>query len=1234
MKKLFPIVLILLIFSLQSIVAQVYYGRDAANIINGSDIVRLSEKSSIPSFIKFRQGSEIEFASFESFLNKTFNISNALKLVKISSDKDDLGGQNIKYQQTNNNIPIHDAILLVNVNNGEVKFLSGTIYSSISVSNDVTISKNAALELALASLPADKYKWEIPGEEELIKEYKNNTEATYYPKAIQVLFSNSYPNYNKLYVATYKFSIYSHKPLFYKDIYINCETGEVVFTLDKLHMSDVLGTANTKYSGMREITTDSYNGSFRLRETGRGNGIETYDMNTGTSYNSAVDFTDADNYWNNYNSDFDEVAADAHWAAEMTYDYYYILHNRNSIDDNGFKLRNYVHYDFEYVNAFWDGNRMTFGDGEGSVTPLTSIDIVGHEITHGLTQHTANLDYAYESGAINEGFSDIFGTSIEFYGKPNDANWTVGEDIGMTMRSMSNPNLYGQPDTYLGTNWYFGSGDNGGVHYNNSIMNYWYYLLCDGGSGTNDIGNAYNVTSIGLIDAGKIAFRTLTVYLTNSSQYADARFYSIMAAIDLFGSCSSEVEAVTRAWYAVGIGPNYVNGVLSDFSGDFLEFCASPANVHFTNMSVNGMSFLWDFGDGTTSTSLNPYHTYSSLGNYTVSLIVDGGACGADTLTEVAYISIDPTNPCVAIMNQTGAFATQNSCSGTVYDSGGESNYQNSSNSSLTISPTGGLTVALTFQSFNFEDTFDFLYIYDGPTVSSPLIGQYSGTTLPNGGTIQSTGSSITLKQTSDIYVTESGFSATWQCDYANTAPVTDFMTINTESCGSIQFYDISNNGPTSWLWYFGDGTTNTTQNPSHTYPSDGIYSVSLVATNSFGTDSITFVDYIIISTSSIPTVSNQAICETESAELIAVGFGQKVWFTEQNNGELLATGDTFISPALTSTTQYWVEAYAFNQFAQDGKIDNSGGGGYFTGTNIHYLVFDCFTPTKLVSVKVYANSSGNRTIRLNNSNGIQIASKEIYVPMGENKIYLNFNIPVGTDFQLAGPGSPDMYRNNNGNNYPYELSGLVSVKHSSATSNPTGYYYYFYDWELMDVTCESERVSANILVNPLPQSDFNFVIDSGIVTFTNISTDAESFNWDFDDGETSSDEDPIHIYSQTGDYTVSLTTTNSCGSNTISYTFSITITDIDIIDRNTSFLDIFPNPNNGNFMVQFESSDIGQITIELYGLLGQKIYSELVNNFNGLYKHELNLSNNSAGIYYLKVKTDKANYIKKIVVK
>lgn len=1236
MNKLYFITLLLLVCLIsQPIQAQVYYGADANHKIQGSETVRISDRSDIPSYIKFKEANRFLLSYLETFLKKQFRMSQDFSLRNYQTDHDGLDGKLYRYIQLYKGTQINDARINVLVDNGHVVSISGFLYADINIKNTPVISTEVALANALREVPAEVYKWEIEGEEKLIKEYNNDPGASYFPKAELVLFPTGYPKFDGRYSYAYKFDIYADQPLNKKDVYIDAENGEVLIAIDRLLHADVTATALTKYSGTQEITTDSYNGSFRLRETGRGDGIETYDMNEGTSYNSSVDFTDADNYWNNFNSNLDEVATDAHWGAEMTYDYYYFNHNRNSIDNNGFKLRSYVHYDSNYSNAFWDGNRMTYGDGNGSTTPFTALDICGHEITHGLTSFTANLDYAYESGALNEGFSDIFGTSIEFYAKSASANWLIGEDIGNTIRSMSNPNLYSQPDTYHGNAWYFGSDDNGGVHYNSGVINFWYYLLCQGGSGTNDLGNTFSVAGLGMQDAGKIAYRTLVTYLTNSAQYEDARFYSIIAAIDLFGACTPEVEAVTRAWYAVGVGANYVNYVMSGFSSDFQHFCSAPAVVNFQNMSVNGTSFVWNFGDNSTSTALSPSHIYNSYGTFTVSLISQGGTCGSDTLVDVAYISIDPSNPCVELLSPTAQFNPQTSCFGTLFDSGGMDNYQDDTDYSITIAPIGALTVTLTFLSFNFEQGYDYLYVYDGPSTSSSLIGQYDGTTLPNLGTITSTGPSITIRQYTDQGLSASGFELNWACDYANTAPVAGFIVNQEETCsGDVFFQDMSMNGATSWLWDFGDGNVSSLQHPSHSYVGNGVYTVQLISTNAFGTDTIIKFNYVAVVNPEMPVAVLAENCGPASFALTTTGNGLKAWFADPLGEDLLLIGDTFTTPNLTQSTAYYVSSYALSQLDKTGKLDNSGGGSYFAQPYVHYLVFDCFSPIRLVSVKVYAGSSGNRTIYLNDENGNTLQQKTVYIPNGESRVYLNFYIQPGVNYQLQGPESPDLFRSNNVvNEFPYILNGAVSIKYSSATTAPTSYYYYFYEWEIMQDACESDLVPVMAYIQDQVQAGFNFQGDSGTIGFTNTSIQGTWFEWDFGDGQTSNIENPIHSYSQVGTYQVTLVAANACGSDTTVQTIDITITNIE--DRETiAQFSLYPNPNQGIFNLNYSIPNGNpEFVVEIYNMLGERVYLNRIVNHTGKHIHPLDLSSEAKGIYHIRLSGHDFSRVEKVVV-
>lgn len=524
----------------------------------GQDFPKLEKgkKGMYPAYVEFEKGHEPNY-NMGNVIVTNLNHTKVLKKgILINSQKDFLGFEHIRYQQEYNNIPVEGAIYIAHVANGKVRSENGKWIEAFpaGLASTAGIGTAAALQAAMDDFGATIYKWQIPEEEEFIKNESNNSSASFLPKPKLTYYAGENDILPENLRLAYKLDVYAAEPLARKVYFIDAINGKVLGKRDLIHTTDVNGTAITGYSGSEPITTDSYSGSFRLRETVRGNGIQTYNLRKGTNYNKAVDFTDADNTWNNVNVNLDQYATDAHWGAEKTYDYYQLFFNRNSIDNNGFLIKSYVHYSRNYFNAFWDGSRMTYGDGSSTdnYKPLTALDVCGHEITHGLTSFTANLNYSNESGAMNEGFSDIFGTSIEFYARPSKADWLIGGDF-YTLRDMSNPKAYQQPDTYQGTYWYTGTSDNGGVHTNSGVLNYWFYLLTHGATGTNDKGTAYDVTGIGIHDAAAITYKTLTEYLIPSSQYGDARRLSIKAAEVLYGVGSTQVTQTINAWNAVGV---------------------------------------------------------------------------------------------------------------------------------------------------------------------------------------------------------------------------------------------------------------------------------------------------------------------------------------------------------------------------------------------------------------------------------------------------------------------------------------------------------------------------------------------------------------------------------------------------------------------------------------------------------------------------------------------------------
>ncbi|TGE27572.1 M4 family metallopeptidase [Hymenobacter metallicola] len=510
------------------------------------------------------------------------------QMLRSKTEIDPLGYAHERYEQYYKGVKVEHASYTLHAKQGAVQSMSGSFEQIGELNVTPSLSASAALQAALQFVGAKKYMWQDAAEEAGLKAQENNPAATYKPQGELVIVQNQRAvAAGQLGEPTlaWKFNIYAQQPISRAYIYVDAHSGQVVMQDNIIKHAAATGTFATKYSGTQSSATETTTGGYRLRELTRGLGIETYNCRKSNSYTAAVDFIDADNNWTEYNNaNFDNAALDAHWGAQGTYDYFKNVHGRNSYNNAGAKIRSYVHFDDTpggagYENAFWDGTRMTYGDGATRFDPLTSLDVAAHEIGHAVCSNTANLTYQGESGAMNEGFSDIWGACVEYYKAPTKQTWLIGEDIDKvrpSLRSMSNPNAENQPDTYKGTYWYTGTGDNGGVHTNSGVLNHWFYRLSVGGSGTNDIGTSFSVTGIGIDAAAKIAYRTESVYLTASSNYAAARTYSIQSAKDLYGAGSAQEIAVTNAWNAVGVGAAYGGGTTPPPTG--VTYCTSKGN--------------------------------------------------------------------------------------------------------------------------------------------------------------------------------------------------------------------------------------------------------------------------------------------------------------------------------------------------------------------------------------------------------------------------------------------------------------------------------------------------------------------------------------------------------------------------------------------------------------------------------------------------------------------------------
>ena len=577
---------------------------------------RVIAKDGVPTLIKLDAKQAVPLYEAEQIIKQQVELPQKNNLKLVSSTVDDLGMVHQKYQQYYDGIKVEYAEYHAHGKGNTLHLLNGEAKRINQLNTMPSLTAEEALQRAKAFIGASEYMWEDPEQEQWAKTIAGNTNASFYPKGELVIVDNYLTSDRNKYrqpTLAYKFNIYAKKPLSRDYVYVDAHTGEIINRVPIIKHAAATGTAATRYSGSRSIDTDSNAGSYRLRDYTRGQGIETYDMNNGTNYNNAVDFIDNDNNWTAAewdNAAKDNAALDAHWGAMMTYDYFMTVHNRNSFDGNGAIIKSYVHYSSNYENAFWNGSVMTYGDGNTRFDALTSLDVVAHEIGHAVTENTANLVYEKESGALNEGFSDIWGASVEYFAAPEKSTWLIGEDIDLqqaALRSMSDPKSLGQPDTYQGTNWYDVNGctpsqtnNYCGVHTNSGVLNHWFYILSVGKSGTNDLGTSYNVTGLGITTAAKIAYRAEAVYLGANATYNDARNFTIQAAEDLYGAGSNEVIQTTNAWNAVGVGGKY---------GE-VTYCAS--NGQITSDEYIGRVQLNTI-DNATGASSGGYGDYTSI---------------------------------------------------------------------------------------------------------------------------------------------------------------------------------------------------------------------------------------------------------------------------------------------------------------------------------------------------------------------------------------------------------------------------------------------------------------------------------------------------------------------------------------------------------------------------------------------------------------------------------------------
>jgi bacillolysin len=367
--------------------------------------------------------------------------------------------------------------------------------------------------------------------------------------------------------------------------FIDAQNGELLLRYNDLKTQSAVGTGTGVLGDTKKISTRLVSGRYTADDALRPPVLITYDLqgNLARAENyldgiyvatSSDIASDSDNVWT------DTATVDAHVYLGYTYDYYFKRFGRSGLDDRNAPIYAITHparrSDFltlslddvatYLLNAFWCG-AIVFGDGLPAGVALGgqtfnffagALDVVAHELTHGITDYTSDLIYRNESGALNEAFSDIVGTSVEFFYQPpgtlaRQADYLIGEDVIQPGgdRSLANPALYGDPDHY--SKRVTGSADNGGVHTNSLIASHAFYLAIEGGANRTSGLSVAGVGAQNREQIEKVFYRAFTFLMPSNATFSTARAATIQASRDVYGSNSAAERAITQAWTAVGV---------------------------------------------------------------------------------------------------------------------------------------------------------------------------------------------------------------------------------------------------------------------------------------------------------------------------------------------------------------------------------------------------------------------------------------------------------------------------------------------------------------------------------------------------------------------------------------------------------------------------------------------------------------------------------------------------------
>tara|TARA_R110002072_G_scaffold149458_1_gene297306 strand:- start:2248 stop:4542 length:2295 start_codon:yes stop_codon:yes gene_type:complete len=521
--------------------------------------------SSLPERIEFYPDNTLTPTNFSEWVAKELQVT--IQPTRELQFND--GSTNTYYQQLYKGYPVDGSSYILHRENGKATYANGLLFDSVDISVGKTLSTATNSQIIHAAYQDVQI---VDTEGPLILAGANEAK-------------------NKFWFC-YKTLVFNEKDKLPYQVYVDINRQNVLKVVPVIHAFTEPGKGTTttgkqvsfnteyrdKISGqMGSVTIEKLESGFRLYDSIRkihtvsANNLsyreDTYYKPTGEETITSTGFTqilyesdlfEKDNIWSDA-----PAAVEAHWGSAMTYDYFKDNFNREGMDNSNGYLKVAVNYSKNYIGAHYNSNfkYLVFGDGHNDKDPLTDLDIVAHEYSHGVTYSYADMNFNGESGSITEAISDIFAVAVTFY--EGNGDWSIGERVIQgKSRNIKDPKANGRPDTYKGEYWqeYPTSFElsldlNKGKsrHQNGTVLSHWFYLLSEGGKGENDNEDYYEIEKIGMEKAANIVYNSYQD-LIPSITFRQYRDITLSAAKRLYGECSNEMKQVTNSWYAVGLG--------------------------------------------------------------------------------------------------------------------------------------------------------------------------------------------------------------------------------------------------------------------------------------------------------------------------------------------------------------------------------------------------------------------------------------------------------------------------------------------------------------------------------------------------------------------------------------------------------------------------------------------------------------------------------------------------------